>query len=178
MKQLLPWFAALALVIVTFGTIYIVAQQLLRANANYPQIQMAEDTANALDRGDPPIVLVYSDVDINQSLAPFSIIYDKNGKVVQGSGKIDGKVPTAPFGILQAADKKDYHTVTWQPTPSARIAAVTVKSKSYYVLSGRSLREVEKNDTLALQLSLIGAIIAMALFAAVFVLSGYTEDEF
>ena len=46
------------------------------------------------------------------------------------------------FGLVQqdqrqAANKKDYHFVTWQPQANIRIAAVTAAAGNYYVLSGR-----------------------------------------
>ena len=44
MKEHLPWFASLAILVVVFGTIYGAVQQSQRSDANSPQIQIAEDT--------------------------------------------------------------------------------------------------------------------------------------
>lgn len=177
MKKLLPWLASLAILVVGFGTIYGAVQQAQRSDANYPQIQMAEDTAYSLNKGEPAFDSVYGNVDMGRSLAPFTIIYDKKGNVVHGTGNMDGRVPKAPLGILQAAKGKQYYAVTWQPKNDVRIAAVTVAGKDYYVLSGRNLKEVEKSENTTLLISLLGGIIAVILLAFIFVVSGgLTED--
>jgi hypothetical protein len=177
MKKLLPWFAVLVLLMVIFGTVYGVVQQAQRNDANYPQIQLAEDTAVQLNRHDPFLDFAGDKrVDMAASLAPFTIIYNKQAKPVSGTGYLNGRLPQVPKDMLEAARGKEYHAVTWQPQPKVRIAAVTVAAKDSYVLSGRNLREVEKNETTTLQLSLLGGIAAMFMLAVVFVLSGLTED--
>jgi len=170
MKRLLPWLVGLALLFVVFCSMYAVTQQGQRSDANYPQIQIATDTAAALDNGDTPVALVNGNVNLKSSLAPFTLIYDKKGNPVMSSGILNNKVPKAPLGILTAAKDNDYHTVTWEPQKGVRIAAVTVAAKDYYVLSGRSLKEVEKNEAKTLQLALIGCIVSLMLFGLIFVL--------
>ena len=83
--SLWPWLGAGAILVVIFGTIYTVAHQAQRQDANYPQIQIAEDAAAALNRGVKPAALVSGKVDLGASLAPFTIIYDKSGRIVAGS---------------------------------------------------------------------------------------------
>jgi hypothetical protein len=62
------------------GLVYLTTQQVLRMNANDPQIQMAEDAAAALDAGETPAALLPEDiVDIATSLAPFLVIFDDQG---------------------------------------------------------------------------------------------------
>ncbi|MEK7059724.1 MAG: hypothetical protein AAB971_03135 [Patescibacteria group bacterium] len=176
MRRLFPWLAVLTILVIAFGTIYAVTQQAQRRDANYPQIQLAQDTAAALNRGDVPLVLVHDSIDMAKSLAPFTIIYNKSGKVVIGSGYLNGKIPQVPIGVLDAANGKPYHAITWQPETKVRIAAVAVAAKDYYVLSGRSLTEVEKNKAHTLQLTLIGGLISVMLFAVVFILSNSGEE--
>ncbi len=178
MRKLLPWLLVLATLVVLFGTVYTVVQQAQRSDANYPQIQLAEDAAAALKHGEVPLGLVYGNVNIATSLAPFTIIYDKTGRVENGSGYLNGHVPKVPLGILSAAKGKEYNAVSWQPQKDVRIAAVTVAAKDYYVLSGRSLREVEKNETRTLQFALLGGIVSMILLAVVFVLNGISTEEY
>ncbi len=160
---------------VMFSTIYAAVQQSQRSDANFPQIQLAQDTAASLNQGDAPLVLVHGTVDASKSLAPFTIIYDKTGKVVLGSGYLDGKVPQAPLGVLTASNGKDYHAVSWQPRSDVRIATVTVAAKDYYVLSGRSLKEVEKNEAHTTQIVLLGCLVALALLSLIFVLSALSQ---
>ena len=176
MKKYLPWLATLAILIVGFGTIYGVAQQVQRSAANYPQIQLAQDASAALSRGELASSVVGPRVNIAKSLAPFVIIYDKTGRVLVGSGFLNDKVPRAPLGILKAATGKDYHAITWQPQKDVRIAAVTTATQSGYVLSGRNLKEVEKNESTSLLLTIIGGLVAVALLALVFVLSDVLEE--
>jgi hypothetical protein len=170
MKRLFPWLMIVGLLVVMFGTMYVAVQQSQRSDANSPQIQLAEDAATALNLGDSPAAVIGSTVDMSKSLAPFMIVFDKSGKAVAGSGYLDGTVPKVPVGVLTASKGKDYHAVTWQPQPGVRIAAVTVSAKNYYVLSGRSLTEVEKNETRTLQISLLGGVVALMLLGTVFVL--------
>ena len=164
MQKIAPWLGAAVIIGGIFITIYTVTQQAQRHDANYPQIQIAEDSAAELDQGVK--AEVPGKVDMAHSLSPFIIIYDLQGRVVSGSGYLNGALPTVPIGVLTAAKGKDYHAVTWQPSANVRIAAVTVASKYYYVLSGRSLTEVEKNETATLQrtaLGLLGALTVLAL---------------
>ncbi|HXE10158.1 MAG TPA: hypothetical protein VN554_01905, partial [Verrucomicrobiae bacterium] len=159
--------AILGVVVVTFGTVYAAVQQAERRDANYPQIQLAEDEAAQINgAGNVYAPSSFSPVDMKTSLAPFVIVYDKNGHMVSGSGYLNGKVPTAPLSMLQAAKGEDYHAVTWQPANGVRIASVTVASKGYYVLSGRSLKEVEKNENQTLLIILIGGLVSLILVGA------------
>ena len=171
MKRLVTRVMMIGLTVVVFGTIYVVAQQVQRSDANWPQIQLAEDTAVSLNHNDKPEWLISggNQVNINQSLAPFTIIYDKAGKPAQGTGYLDGQLPSVPLGVLTAAKGKTYSTVTWQPKAGVRIAAVTVAAKDYYVVSGRSLAEVEKNETRTLQLSALGGLASLMLLLVIFV---------
>ena len=162
MKKLIAGLSAVGILIIIFGTIYAVAQQVQRSDANYPQIQIAEDAAAEINTNhDPYTASILTPVDMRSSLAPFTIVYDKTGHVVSGSGYLNGKVPKAPLGMLADSKGETYHAVTWQPQKDVRIASVTVAAKNYYVLSGRSLTEVEKNETNTLQIALIGGILSV-----------------
>jgi hypothetical protein len=178
MKRLLPWFASLFIILVTFATTYAVVQQSQRSGANYPQVQIAQDTATALNRGGDPLILINNHVDFDNSLAPFVNVYDKAGNVANGSGYIDNKVAKAPKSLLEASKGKDTHEVTWEAEKDVRVAAVIVEAKDYYVLSGRNLKEVEKDIAHTTQLTLLGAMAAMALLALVYILSGLTAEEY
>ena len=167
MRKLIKPFVAVAVILVIFGTIYIVVQQQLRMVANDPQIQLAEDGAALLASGTGPGSIATGNVIIGKSLAPFVIVYDKSGHVVAGNGYLDGRVPTIPFGVLQAANNKQYNAVTWQPQDGIRIATVNVKAGDYYVLSGRSLAEVEAREQSALQGTMAG------LLGALLIISGW-----
>jgi hypothetical protein len=169
MKKLVPWASAILVLIGIFVTIYGVMEQAQRSGANMPQIQLAEDTATAINKGAHPSSVLTAPVDMSSSLAPFIIVYDKSGKVIDGSGLLDGSIPTIPQGVLTASDGQAYNAVTWQPKGGVRIAAVAVKADNYYVVSGRSLTELEKNQLRALQRCLTGGIISFFVILLAFV---------
>jgi len=153
-----------AVITIIFGTIYTIGQQTIRLSANMPQIQMAEDAASALNNGAQPgsVLPQNKKVDIGSSSAGFVIVYNTLGKVVAGSGEVDGGIPTIPLGVLQNTPASGYHAVTWMPSSGVRIASVEVQAKDYYVLAGRSLTEPEKLiDTIG-KLTLFGYVLALA----------------
>lgn len=146
-----------------FGTIYVVAQQSLRLGANSPQQQLAEDTAAQLNQGVAPESLVQGKVDLKTSLAPFVIIYDQEGKALAGSGYLDSKIPQVPVGVLRHASSNRTNAVTWEPEDGVRLATVSAVANKYYVLSGRSLRQVDKTTETALQLTAVGWLASTAI---------------
>jgi hypothetical protein len=163
-KYILP-LASLAVTTVIFLTIYTVSQQVLRMDANDPQIQLAEDTAAQLNSGADPHKTTTSSVDLNASLAPFVNVYDTQGQSVAGAGYLNSYLATPPFGMLKSSDNQPYNAVTWQPSSNIRIAAVAVRASRYYVVSGRSLKEVEKQENQILALSGFGWLISIFIIA-------------
>jgi hypothetical protein len=155
-KHWLPLAVALTLV---FGVLYVAIQQTLRLGANDPQIQMAEDISRALAAGQSLETLAPADkVDIAQSLAPYLIVYDAQGKVLRSSASLHGQIPELPQGVLDAARQMGENRITWQPEAGVRSAVVIAAvsgGQGGFVLAGRSLREAEKRiDLLGLQVGL------------------------
>ncbi|HVX58797.1 MAG TPA: hypothetical protein VG964_03640 [Candidatus Saccharimonadales bacterium] len=169
MKKNFKWFAAAVILFLIFGFTFLTVQQAQRNDANSPQIQMAEDAAAALNTGTKPSDLTRGHVDMAASLAPFTIIYNKTGAVVSGSGYLNGSIPTPPLGVLTASTGKEYSFVSWQPQGDVRIAAVTTTAKNYYVLSGRSLKEVEKNENKTFWFAFMGGVLSELVLAAAFI---------
>lgn len=159
--KFIPWFAAYVVLTIIFGTIYTSVQQSLRLSANDPQIQIAEDAATEIKNGVVPDKVASGKVDISTSLAPFIIIYDKNGNPIAGSGYLEGYLPHISAGVPQHASSGHDNMVTWQPQAKVRIASVTVKAGDVYVLSGRNLREVEKRENTVMQLSGVGWFLSL-----------------
>jgi hypothetical protein len=163
MHKLFPYVSAALILTVLFGTIYFSEQQVLRQDANDPQIQLAEDAASQLNSGaSPSDVIGETKVNMQTSLAPFIIVYDNTGHVAAGSGNLQGNIPTIPFGVLAATTATHEHWITWQPEAGVRDATVTVAANHYYVISGRSLREVEPRETKVLELSAAGWAVSLA----------------
>ncbi|HSW99153.1 MAG TPA: hypothetical protein VLF71_04910 [Candidatus Saccharimonadales bacterium] len=160
----------LALLFIIFGTIFGVVQQVLRSGANDPQIQMAENVSASLEMGVPTSQLITGVVRLNANLAPFVMVYDKAGNLLSGNALIGKTAAKIPPGVLTAADGRDYNALTWQPQPDIRVATVTVASEHYYVVSGRSLKEVEKREQQTLNIALFGGVAAAAILLAGFLL--------
>jgi len=162
------WLSLAVIVTILCALVYLVEQQALRMSANDPQIQLAEDGADALARGaTAQSLLPANTIDIAKSLAPFIVVYNDAGEVSASSGLLHGKIPTLPVGILDYVRKNSEDRVTWQPEGGVRIATVVVRADGTnpgFVLIGRSLRETEKRvDQLTL---LVGVAWVAALFAA------------
>jgi len=140
-------------------------QQTYRQSANDPQIHMAEDVAQQLDRGADPASLISGKVDIASSLAPFVIIYDQQANVLASSGELNGATPRAPGGVLMASVDMTSNRITWQPEQHTRIAAVVVSAVNHhqFVLAGRSLRETENRVNSLMQIIVAGWMLTLAL---------------
>ena len=148
------------------GLVYGVAQQGLRSGANDPQLQLAEDAAQALDAGgDPSAVVGQGMVDVAASLASFVVVYDATGRVLASSGRLDGADPVPPSGVLEHAAVDVPNMVTWQPREGVRVATVTARWDGGTVMAGRSLREVERREDQVLLLVAAGWVVTMAALA-------------
>jgi len=169
MKNIIKRFLPYAVVISAFCMlVYSAVQQSYRQNANDPQIQMAEDAADALTAGQSVDALVPMEkVSVAKSLAPFLIVYDANGNEVASSVVLDGQTPGLPDGVLDSTQTMRENRVTWQPRAGVRVAAVIVAYKDGYVLAGRNLREVEKREDQTFTFAAITWVLAMVATLAV-----------
>ncbi|GER90494.1 hypothetical protein KDW_46560 [Dictyobacter vulcani] len=162
LRMLKCWLPYAIIIVGLSGLLYVVGQQVLRQQANDPQIQMAEDTAARLAAGEQPQALLPADkVDVATSIAPYLVMYDANGKPVAGSGQLNGQLPTLPAGVFDSVRKDGEDRVTWQPLPGVRSATVVSPIKGGsggFVMAGRSLRESElRTDDLG-KLILVGCL--------------------
>jgi hypothetical protein len=166
LQSFLSWLpvGAAITVLSLFG--YGLVQQDLRQSANDPQIQMAEDAAAALAAGQTPRSAdTAASVDITKSLAPFLIVYDESGAVTSSTARLNGNTPALPQGVLDDARQHGLDGFTWQPAPGVRSATVVTHyagASSGFVLSGRSLREVEDRESRIEQLAVLGWLVALA----------------
>jgi hypothetical protein len=150
------------------GLAYLTVQQALRQGANDPQIQMAEDAANALNGGaSVDSIVPATKVELAESLAPFLIVYDDSGNVKASSASLHGSVPVYPSGVLHYVRQNGEERVTWQPEKGIRMATVVTRYAKGFILSGRSLREVEKR---ADGIEQICGLVLLAIWAATFIL--------
>ena len=177
MKKYLKPLAVLAIISVIFSTIYGTVQYILRMDANDPQIQMAQDAANLLNNGATITSVITPKIDTRLSLAPVVIVYDTSGHTV-GTAAFAGQFPIRdiPFGVLKAAGS-DYNAVTWEPESNVRLAAVAVKANQYYVVSARSLREVESRENTVFKIAAIGWLITLLTISTAYYLPKYLRAK-
>ncbi len=165
------WLFTVIVVTGLCGLLYIVAQQGLRHGADDPQIQMAEDIAEKLRTGQQlQSVLPTNKVDIANSLAPYIILFDTNGKPLASSAQLNGQVPTIPSGVFEYVRQNGEDRFTWQPQVGVRSAVVVTKFtgvNSGFVLAGRSLREVEKREDNSMMLILFSWVVLLFITSAV-----------
>lgn len=172
------WLPLAVALVVMAGLIYTAVQQDLRQSANDPQIQMAEDTARSLEQGQPFRPPTPSRVDMATSLAPWTIVYDENGRPVASTAVLDGSVPTPPAGVFAYARQHGEDRLTWQPRPGVRSATVMVHfggADPGFVLAGRSLRELERRSDQVLLLAGLGCLAALAVSLGVTVVFAVVE---
>jgi hypothetical protein len=169
-KTFLKIFFGLVMLTIIFLTIYVANQQVLRIDGNSPQIQMAEDTANALMNGASPADFMPSSrqpFDMSQSLATFTMIFDGGGVALESSATLAGESVVPPAGTFDYAKTHGEDRFTWQPKVGERFAVVLKYyggSRPGFVLVGRSLREVEKQEDNLLK------IIGLAWLGSIFIL--------
>jgi len=168
------WLPIAAVTTILCLLVYATVQQTLRNAADDPQIQLAEDAADALASGAPvSSVVPPAPTDIARSLAPFTMVLDGKGGVVATSGLLHGRAPAVPPGILEFAKARGEHRVTWQPEPGVRIASVVLAfggAAPGFVVAGRSLRETGRRT--AQLVTFVTAAWLMALAISLILLSG------
>ncbi|MCX6726358.1 MAG: hypothetical protein NTY75_00885 [Candidatus Shapirobacteria bacterium] len=128
--------------------IYIIGQQIRRQKANQPQIIMVETAKEKLANGaEITSVVPVKTIDMAASLEPFMIIFNENGEVATASVRLDGKTPTVPKGVLNYAKSKGVDKITWQPKAGVRNAIVVKPYPHGWILAGRSLKQVETEES-------------------------------
>src|SRR5205823_436662 len=103
-KTFLVWLPLAVTITLLCGLSYVAVQQNYRMAANDPQIQAAEDAAQALGAGANPqqIVPPYQ-TDMGASLSPYIIIFADQGQTVISSAVLNGQSPTLPSGVFDYA---------------------------------------------------------------------------
>ena len=152
--------------------IFLVIQQDIRIGTYDPQIQLAEDMASSFNNG--MTATTSGKIDVSKSLAPFTIIYNKQGKVVSSNAYLDGKTPTLPPSVLtsrKGTEVPGENRLTWQPQEGVRLATVVTSYSKGYVVVGRNMREAEVRINDQFNNILIGWVIALiATFSCVTVM--------
>jgi hypothetical protein len=174
------YFVAAAVWAMACGLSYAQVQQVLRSDANDPQVQLAEDGAAALNGGAAPTSVVGSTIiNLTASLAPWVTVYGPSGDVLASDGSLGGAAPQIPPGVRSAATVSGRDQVTWEPRAGIRVALVVVPFGGGTVASGRSLRLVEQREDQALLIAGAALIAGLVVLAGVaFVAARIWPQEF
>jgi hypothetical protein len=152
------------------GAAAITFQQMLRRGADQPQHQMAEFYAFEIGSGEKPEDAIPPGyVDLERSLEPFVIYYDESGTPGKATGYLDQSIPIPPRGVFDYARSHGTDTFTWQSRPQVRIATVLrhiTGARGGYILAGRSLRDVEKNESILYRMTFLGWLAMVLLLAS------------
>jgi hypothetical protein len=148
---LVIWLPIVVATTAVCGLVYVTVQQALRQSANDPQIQMAEDAADALAGGaSAESVVPPNRIDVARSLAPFTVVFSEDGQVIATSALLHRQPLKLPTGVLDNVRLHGDSRLTLQPESGVRIASVIVKydgAHPGFVLAGRSMRELESRTT-------------------------------
>jgi hypothetical protein len=140
--------SAIAIVTIILGLIYVTVQQSYRTGADDPQIQLAHDLGDRLEKGRS---ISFDDtIDLEKSLAVFKETYNKDGQPIQSTGFLNNRAPKLPEGVFDLARQRGEHSVTWQPKPTVRMAMCIVRVDANpiaYLAVGRSLKQVEERES-------------------------------
>ncbi len=159
------------LVTIFSGSVYLTGQQIIRQNADDPQVQIANNVVASLKAGADPSQLSPTQLDIKSSPDPFVVIYDKNGKGIASSGQLDKKIPVPPKGAFDKAAKYGENRFSWTPAKNVRHAAVIVPYDKGFVLAAKSLRETQKRTLAIARTTAIAWVLAIAAITFAFLLS-------
>ena len=164
-SNILSHFAASLVVTILCGAIYVSVQQSHRSVANDPQLQIALDMKNAIEKNLSLEKWMTKDsIELSGSLSVFKVVYNKIGEPTQSTALLDGSLPKLPKGVFDFTRKQKEDVLTWQPRQGIRMAMVVeaVQSPAIgFVAVGRSLKETEKrvsNLTLMLFISWLGCM--------------------
>ena len=146
------WLPIAAAVTGLAGMVYGVGQQNMRSSADDVPLALAWRTAAHLDGGtSPDAVLPADQVDLANSLEPFVLVFDTNGRLLASSATLHGNIPPYPPGVFDTVRARGQNHVTWQPEPGVRNATVAVPWQGGFVVAGRSLELSEQHiDQVAL----------------------------
>jgi len=171
-------FAALMIITVLCGLIYVTVQQLHRTGANDPQLQIALDLKNAIETDRSTAKWMPGDsIEISKSLSVFKTFYKPNGEPLQSTGFLDGQLPRIPRRVLDFTSKCGEDVVTWQPRHGVRMAMVIEAVSSpeiAFVAVGRSLKDVEKRESTLVTMVLVAWLVCGGVILLHFLLCHFT----
>lgn len=121
----------------------------LRNGGDREPLLAAATAARQLTSGSAPGSVVPAVIDMASSPAPFVIVLDARGRILASSGRLNGRTPQLPAGVLAWVAAHGQDRITWQPEPGIREAAVI---QAYggphpgFVLAAQSLQHIYRQQ--------------------------------
>lgn len=147
------------------GTLQV--RQMIRRGANQPQIEMAHFYASEIGGGAAPDDSIPPGyVDPERNLEPFVVFYDDERNALASTGYIDQSIPMPPSSVFERVRREGSYSFTWEPRPDVRIAAVAERvtgSRNGMVLTGRSLRLIQRDERSLYGIAFVSWLILMTL---------------
>jgi hypothetical protein len=148
----------IAIITIILGVIYVAVQQNYRSGANDPQMQLAYNIKEQLQKGKSIDMYFQKDtIDLQKSLSVFIASYDENGLPLQSNAVIDGKLPQIPLSVINFVKIHKEDWITWQPRRNIRLATgilATGSTPVSFIAVGKSLKNVE--DRVSNLITMIG----------------------
>ena len=175
-SRAIVWVLGFVLVTGIFGTVYVVAQQSVRASANTEPAAVAAREVQLLAAGSG--TLSEQRVELTADSGPFVVVYDVDNAPVSGTVVRNGTLPVVPAGILATARLQGQDKVTWQPPTGLRFAVLArAGSDGRVVVGGQSLTPFEDRDTQTMILVGLGWLASIACLAGGWILTRFLETR-
>jgi len=179
-RSVISWLPLSVAIVCIYGIMYLVVQQYIRLSANEILTEYAENTRSKLENGMTPdsIIKEIPKIDMAKSLSPFVMIYNNARILIASSASLKENYPAIATGTLDYAEKNNGNKVTWQPQQEVRNATVilhcTKDGQGYFILAGRSLREIENREHFVLLQTFAGMMLTLfATFVMVVIVQGF-----
>jgi hypothetical protein len=118
------WIADVLMITLAAGTVWLGYGLNLRNGGDRQPLRLAAHAAGQLAAGSQPDNDLPLVINIASNPAPFVIVFDPQHHVLASSGRLHGRTPVLPAGVLAWAAAHGLDRITWQPQPGLREAAI------------------------------------------------------
>lgn len=139
------WTAGVLLITLAAGTVWLGYGLSLRTGGDRQPLQLVARAAGQLTTGAPPGSVLPPVINMASNPAPFVIVYDPQHHVLASSGRLGGRTPALPAGVLAWVASHGQDRITWQPVPGLREAAIIepyLGPHPGFVLAAQSLQTI------------------------------------
>jgi hypothetical protein len=139
------WIAGAVLITFAAGAAWLGYGVSLRSGGDQQPLRLATRAASLLEAGSRPADILPPAINMAASPAPFVMVFDRQHHVLASSGRLNGRMPALPGGVLAWAARHGEDRITWEPRPGLREAAVIEpygQPRPGFVLAAQSLQTI------------------------------------